>query len=198
MKRPASQSGYTLVESIAFICIITMVAISIISVVSHMLDRYKISRITAQVVELQKAINTRFASAENYKKLTAKLLKDENLAPGDMNWKGNDMYHKFGGKVTLSSSYTSSVTGPSRADNAESYSIKFSKLPQKACVELATQNWAHDQYSSLITMLVNGKWCYWRVYSQALYKKYIMPLSNTLASELCNKKDDNTIQWVFQ
>lgn len=196
MKKTSEQAGYTLIESIAFICIITMVAISIISVISHMLDRYKISRVTSQVVELQKAINNRFAAAENYKKLSASLLKSENLAPGDINWKGTSMYHKFNGSVTVGFNYTSNVTGPSKS--GESYYIQFAKLPQKACVELATQNWAHDQYSNLITMIVNSKWCYWRVYSNAGYKKYIMPLSNTLAAKLCSNKDNNTIKWVFQ
>ena len=198
MKKCSEQSGYTLLESLAFICIITMVAISIISVISHMLDRYRISRVTSQVTELQKAINNRFASAENYKKLTAKLLKDENLAPGDINWKGTAMYRKFGGTVAVGFNYTSSVTGPSSAEMGSSYYIQFDKLPLKACTELATQNWAHDQYSNLITMLVNGKWCYWRVYPTAAYKKYIMPLSNALALELCNQKENNKIKWVFQ
>nr|QIM10303.1 hypothetical protein PlAlph_0570 [uncultured Alphaproteobacteria bacterium] len=196
MRNKSEQSGYTLLESIAFICIIIMVAISIISVVSHMLDRYRISRLTSQVTELQKSINNRFAAAENYNKLTSKLLKNENLAPGDMNWKGTSMYHKFNGQVTVGFNYTSNITGPSKS--GESYFIQFAKLPRKACVELATQNWAHDQYSSLITMIVNSKWCYWRVYSNAGYKKYIMPLSNALATELCNQKDNNTIKWVFQ
>lgn len=198
MKKNSEQSGYTLLESLAFICIITMVAISIISVISHMLDRYKISRVTSQVVELQKSINNRFASAENYKKLTAKLLKDENLAPGDINWKGNAMYHKFNGSVTVGFDYTSNVTGPSSTEKGSSYYIQFSKLPQKACIDLATQNWAHDQYSSLVTMIVNSKWCYWRVYQGAAYKNYIMPLSNAQATALCNQKDNNTIKWVFQ
>lgn len=196
MKKTSEQAGYTLIESIAFICIITIVAIAIISVVSHMLDRYKISRVTSQVVELQKAINNRFAAAENYTKLSSSLLKSENLAPGDISWKGTSMYHKFNGLVTVGFDYTSNITGPSKS--GESYFIQFTALPFNACVELATQNWAHDQYSSLITMIVNNKWCYWRVYSNAGYKKYIMPLSNSLATELCNQKDNNTIKWIFQ
>ncbi len=201
MKRPASQSGYTLVESIAFICIITMVAISIISVVSHMLDRYKTSRITAQVVELQKAINTRFASAENYEKLTAKLLKDENLAPGDMNWKGNNMYHKFGGTVVVGSSYTSNVMNI-RA--GETYSIRFNGVPYIACKELVTQNWAHDQYSSLVVIVSRSAnlWAYWRTPSGLApsRKHLIMPLSLSNVDDMCPNKTNrgNNLEWVFQ
>ena len=80
MKRTQNQKGYTLIESIMFIGVITAVSIGIINVVSGMLDRYKISRLTSQVAELQKSINVRFAASENYKKLTAKLIKNENLA----------------------------------------------------------------------------------------------------------------------
>lgn len=202
MKKTSEQTGYTLIESIAFICIITMVAIAIISVVSHMLDRYKISRVTSQVVELQKNIINRCAAAESYysciKKYGStcvqgmgKMLCTENLVPGDMECNGNTLYHKYGGKVTFNS-YSVSNRGLTGGYN---FRIDFIDIPQKACIELATQNWAHDQYSNLIRMFINDTECTWR---SEWTPNCIMPLSNTKAMQLCNKKEKNKIYWNFQ
>ncbi len=181
MKRTQNQKGYTLLESIMFIAVITAVSIGIVKVVSSMLDRYKISRLTSQVAELQKSINVRFAASENYKKLTAKLIKDENLAPGDISWEGEIMIHKYNGKVEVL---------PTLGNRA--YEIKFNDLPKKPCMELAIQNWSHDQYSNLIHMKVNGVPAKWR------NATYIMPLSVTQAETLCNSELNNNIIWRFQ
>ena len=181
MKRTQNQRGYTLLESIMFIGVITAVSIGIINVVSSMLDKYKISRLTSQVAELQKSITNRFAAAESYKKLTVKLLKDENLASGDIGWEGNKMIHKYNGEVTVAP-----VLGN------RGYDIKFLGLPKKPCIDLAIQNWAHDQYSHLIHMKVNGVPAKWR------NATYIMPLSVVQAETLCHKELDNDIIWRFQ
>ena len=181
MKRTQNQRGYTLLESIMFIGVITAVSIGIINVVSSMLDKYKISRLTSQVAELQKSITNRFAAAESYKKLTVKLLKDENLAPGDIGWEGNKMIHKYNGEVTVAP-----VLGN------RGYDITFEALPKKPCTDLAIQNWAHDQYSNLIHMKVNGVPVKWR------NATYIMPLSVVQAETLCHEELDNEIIWRFQ
>lgn len=202
MKKCSEQSGYTLLESLAFICIITMVAISIISVISHMLDRYRISRVTSQVAELQRSIINRCAAAESYYScikeygsscVTAmgKMLCTENLVPGDMECSGNTLYHKYGGKVTFNS-YGDSARGLTSGYN---FRIDFASLPKNACIELATQNWAHDQYSNLIRMHINGTECTWR---STWTPNCVMPISNVKASELCNKNEKNTIYWNFQ
>ncbi len=181
MKRTQNQKGYTLLESIMFIAVITAVSIGIVKVVSSMLDRYKISRLTSQVAELQKSINVRFAAAESYSKLNSKLLKDENIAPGDISWEGETMIHKYNDKVTVT---------PTLGNRA--YEITFEGLPKKPCMELAIQNWAHDQYSNLIFMKVNGVPAKWR------NATYIMPLSVVQAETLCRDEYDNTIIWRFQ
>ena len=181
MKRTQNQRGYTLIESIMFIGVITAVSIGIINVVSSMLDRYKISRLTSQVTELQKMINVRFAASENYSKLNLSLISAEKLYPGDINLSGTRMLHKYGGEIKVKS-----------AVQGKAYDITFKQLPKTACVELAIQNWAHDQYSNLMQMKVNGVPVKWR------NATYIMPLSVVKAETLCSKELDNEIIWRFQ
>ena len=103
MKRTQNQRGYTLLESIMFIAVITAISIGIVKVINSMLDRYKISRLTSQVTELQKMINVRFAASENYSKLNLSLISAEKLYPGDINWDGTKMLHKYGGEIDVKS-----------------------------------------------------------------------------------------------
>ena len=181
MKRTQNQKGYTLIESIMFIGVITAVSISIINVVSSMLDKYKISRLTSQVAEFQKIINVRFAASESYSKLNTSTIHQEKLYPADVNWEGTKMLHKYNGEIKAKS-----VLG------GRGYEIQFLGLPKKPCVDLAIQNWAHDQYSNLIHMKVNGTIAKWR------NAVYIMPLSVVQAETLCSKELDNEITWRFQ
>ncbi len=181
MKRTQNQRGYTLLESIMFIAVITAISIGIVKVINSMLDRYKISRLTSQVTELQKMINVRFAASENYRKLNLSLISAEKLYPGDINWDGTKMLHKYGGDIDVKSKLS-----------GRAYDITFKQLPKTACVELAIQNWAHDQYSNLIHMNVNGYPVKWR------NATYIMPLSVVKAETLCSKELDNEIIWRFQ
>jgi type II secretory pathway pseudopilin PulG len=70
MKNKNLQSGYTMVEAIGFLGILAMLAVAIISTINSMMDKYKLSRIGNQISELQKAIDYRFSSAENFNDLT--------------------------------------------------------------------------------------------------------------------------------
>ncbi len=188
MKPNKTQSGYTLIESIAVIAILTAVVGTIIKTISHMHDRYRVSRLTSQIVELEKAINTRFSASEDYSSLTAKLIKDEKLAPSDINWGGSStnpfMTHKFGGNITIS------TTGASPHE----YTITFTNIPVVPCVELATQNWAHNQYSNLSYMEVNDNKLEWITSSE----EHRMPIPAAAANDFCNSELNNTIKWTFQ
>ena len=66
MEKQKSQSGYTLIEAIMFIGVIAMLAIAVINLINSMLDKYRISRVTQQIVDLQKNIDFRFSAAENF------------------------------------------------------------------------------------------------------------------------------------
>ena len=187
MKRTQNQRGYTLLESIMFIAVITVVSIGIVKVINSMLDRYKISRLTSQVTELQKMINVRFAASENYRKLHHSLIHDEKLYPGDINWDGSKMLHKYGGEIDVR---------PVLSGRA--YDITFKQLPKTACVELAIQNWAHDQSSNLIYMKVNDYKNVWRKGANDNPKVKIMPISVVEAEDECSSELNNEIIWRFQ
>ncbi len=213
MKNKSSQSGYTLLEAIMFIGVITAVAIAIVSVTSKMLDRYRISRASSQLVEIQRAIANRFAASPGYGEIKTsgssqtnvdKLLKREKLLPADIYWKNNVPYHKLNGKIVINSQYVGNVTGTGtynrRSDTNVSpynvFQVFFYGLTQKQCVELASMSWDNVEYNVLLTIQINGgNTFYWQKYNSSA--KQFLPVTMAKAKQFCNKARDNSIRWAF-
>ena len=84
MKHRKTQSGYTMIESIAFLGIVIMLGVSVLTLISRMIDKYKLSRIGQQVIELQKAVDLRYAASANYASVSVANLLKEKLAPSYM------------------------------------------------------------------------------------------------------------------
>ena len=181
MKRQNTQSGYTLIESMMFIGVVIMLAISIISLINNMLDKYRMSRVTQQIVDLQKNIDFRFSSAENFDDLDSDLLTKESVVPGDMVSDGK-IYHAYKGEVTISSARQGSV-----------YEVSFTGLPYNACVELAMVDWMSGSYSHLVHIKVNNKYFTWQGKNSTK-----LPMAYGDAMNACNDGRNNVITWQFQ
>lgn len=181
MRTVKNESGYTLIESIGFIAVLTMLTVAIISLVSNMLDKYRVSRVTQQIVDIQKAIDYRFSSKEDYSDLTVKLLIDEKIIPGDMT-EGNKFFHAYKGDVKIKDARGSSV-----------YEIEFAGLPLQPCIELAMIDWTSGHNSHLLYMSVNGTNFVWFGKENKLLP---MQLGNALTA--CKANRSNEIVWQFQ
>lgn len=182
MKQLKVQSGYTMIESIAFLGIVIMLGVAVLTLISRMQDKFKISRIGQQVIELQKAIDYRYSSAANYQDLDVHDLIDEKLPPNDM-VVDNNLYHSFGGPV---------VVRPN-GDNY-SYRIEFHNLPKDPCVELAVQEWSDKHTAHLLTIKVNSAKFSWNGTPSRM-----LPVNITQAELLCTSGGrNNTIVWQFQ
>jgi len=183
MKQQKKQSGgYTMIESIAFLGIVIMLGVSVMTLISRMHDKFKLSRVGQQVVELQKAIDYRYVSAPNYKDLSVENLINEKLAPNDMVSDGN-LYHAYAGAVSVNHSV-----------DYYSYRITFSQLPAAACVELAMQEWNTKHTAHLLTLKINDTKFAWNGTANRQ-----LPISLDQAENLCTRANDsNTIVWQFQ
>ncbi len=177
MKRQEREDGYTLVESIMFIGVVCMLSIAIIALVNSMLDKYRMSRVTQQIVDIQKNINFRFSAAENYKYLTLKNLIEEKIVPGDM-VVGDKIYHAYKGEVTIKSINEDRI-----------YFVTFNKLPYNACVELAMVDWMTGYTSNLMFIDINGVYATWQEG---------LPMTYSVAMGLCDNEMNNYISWYFQ
>ncbi|MDO4183627.1 MAG: type 4 pilus major pilin [Rhodospirillales bacterium] len=194
MKDKNSQSGYTLLEAIMFIALISMVAVAIVNVSSKMLDRYRISRLVSQAVEIAQNFAHRCAAAEDYSKCAvggkAKMLCTEKLLPGDIKCKNNTFKHKYGGNVTFGS-----VSGHG-LDSKNTFSIVFYDVPQTACIELITYSWDNLSYVQLAMLMVNSKgWYMWKFSNNS---SNLLPISVKKATELCYSRTSNQVFLTFQ
>jgi len=196
MPKNTSQAGRTMIEIIGVLTVIGLVTVTIAKTASSMLERYRNSRMTMQIVELQRAIKNRFAIDEDFTDLTLQLLHDEKLVPSDLDWKNDSLYHKFGGTVTVGHNYTSTALD---IKSGQTYYIQFTKVPQQACLDLLNIDWATDQYSDLVTIISGNLQAYWFIPTGADAAKSIhMPISISDAGRICSDKTDNTLKWVFQ
>lgn len=189
------QKGYTMIEVVATISILIMVITGMSKTVSHMFGRYKFNEALTQIRDLRKVISDRFAATGDYSTLSAKLLIDEKLAPGNMVASPVTMVNSFGGAVT--------VTAAKTYGTGKSFSITFNSLPRQVCVEAANINWRVDDTSSLISIMINNKkpeftWPINKI-SSVSPASTDLPMTMPKAQAACNSNTDkNTITWEFQ
>ncbi len=181
MLRQNEQHGYTLIESIMFIGVIIMVGISAINLINSMLDKYRMSRVTQQIVDLQKSIDFRFSSAEDYNDISPDMLIDERVVPGDMVDNG-ELYHAYKGEVTISSDNQGSV-----------YDISFNDLPYTPCIELGMIDWTSGYSSHLVYIKINNTYFAWQG-----SKVKELPAKYGDVMTACKKDNANVITWQFQ
>lgn len=182
MQKKVAQAGYTMIEAIAFLGVVAMFMVAIYVTINRMMDRYKISRLGTQIVELQKGIDYRFSSSESYNDITLPLLIEEKIAPSDM-ISNNKLYHTFAGPVTIAT-----VRG------GYAYNITFAQLSRAPCIELALQEWRNSHNSHLLSIRINGLTYSWK--ENAVRK---LPLTLEEARIVCNTANrGNTIIWQFQ
>lgn len=181
MRKQEKEDGYTLVESIMFIGVVCMLSIAIIVLVNSMLDKYRMSRVTQQIVDIQKNIDFRFSAAENFADITPKLLNEEKIVPGDM-VDGNKIYHAYKGEVTIKPARENSV-----------YEVAFTDLPYNACVELAMIDWMTGYNSNLVHIKVNSKYFTWQGTNATK-----LPMDYSDAMSACKDSRNNVITWQFQ
>lgn len=192
----ANQKGRTMIEVIAVLSILGVLTANIAGMVMSMFQQYKYSIIQNQIRDLRKSVNARYAARGSYTGLNIKTLIDERLVPYNM-VNGNKLRQPFGGDVTLSSA---DYGGRDR-----SYTITFTKVPERACVELSTLNWQIDNTSTLVSLDINATKFVWPINrigsGDSVDHEQIanaLPVTSQKVFGLCTKKEDNTLIWEFQ
>lgn len=180
MKFGGNEKGATMVEVIMTLGVIGALGVGIATLVTSMYDRYRVSRIGAQIEELKKTINNRYVADGQYTDISIATLIDEELAPKDM-VNNKKLSHAYKGEVTLKGS-------------ADSYEITFSDLPQRICVELGIMNWTVDNTSDLVSLDINGKDFEW----PWVTGNYKLPAQMADVSVACKSGSANIIKWTFQ
>lgn len=179
------QKGSSMVDVIAALGVISVVAVGIFVTVYKIFDRYHQTAIVTQIRDLQKNIQQRYATASDYRDLTeddiVQTLIDERVIPYGM-VSGGRIYNAYNGNVTLSGTQYD-------------YTITFSDIKKAGCVDLLAMSWTVNNTSDLVKLEVGGKTYTWTGENTDLQ----LPVPLVDAGALCkDAQNQNTIKWTFQ
>ncbi|MBO7556531.1 MAG: hypothetical protein J6T72_03970 [Alphaproteobacteria bacterium] len=178
------QKGRTLIEILGVLSIVAVLIAGATKLLDRAILRYKLTRVSQQVVEVQNAVAKKFVGRREYTGLTLTLLHNDHLLPSDMRYSNNKLYHKLGGEVTVT-----------LAADDTNYVITFKSLPKNACTELVSQNWGLDPRVTLNEMSVGTKKMRWRCETGSS-SCYVMPLSVADAHAVCAAAS-NDVSWNY-
>ena len=189
------QSGRTLLESILVISFIGVLSVGILKVVNTMITRYKQSRVTQQIREVQKSITDHYAVEGVYTALSTEDFIRNRLAVGDINVSADQtrMEHAMGGGI---------IVGPSGA-NDETFVVTFFGLNLQSCLDMSTIDWVMNDSTELRSIAVFNSSAR-EVPEDSEILTWTddeggdtLPVTLQMAMGLCMNNSDNVISWEF-
>lgn len=176
MNNKTDMFGRTMFETIAAISVVGLITAGVAKIAGTALERYRLSRIGQNVIDLQKAINFRYMAKGNYKDLDW----DEMTKYVPFEIRGKK--HAFGGNIKIGGLQ---VDGEQDADMFRRYYVQFDDLPDNACTALGDMQWGYDGSSSLVYIEIGS------------YKTSDNPVSISALDENC-KDNKTSMKWVFE
>ena len=179
-----NESGRSMIEMLGVLAIIGVLSIGGIAGYSKAMSVHRVNKTIDQLTQIAASTRSLFAGHKKYTALTSnsapnmKLIKKAHLVPDDM-IVGDAMENIYGGEVLVNS-----ADKGSRTDKA--FSVSYAKIPQSACIELATKEWGSGRTSGLWSISING--------TEKLASDGNMTIGETLG--LCAAAD-NIIVWTF-
>lgn len=175
MNNKTDMFGRTMFETIAAISVVGLITAGVAKIAGTALERYRLSRIGQNVIDLQKAINFRYMAKGNYKDLDWDEMK--KYVPFEIRGKT----HAFGGNIEIGGIQ---VDGD-QADINRRYYVQFDDLPDNACTALGDMQWGYDGSSSLVYIEIGESG-----------KIYENPVSINKLDNFCD--NGVSMKWVFE
>lgn len=173
-KRRARQAGLTLAETLLVLAIGALAIVGGTLLYLQATAGNKLNTGINQFVTLQSGIRSLYAGQSTYTGLTNTLMTDSNAAPSDMAVGSGDIRNAWGGDVTVA-----------EFSAGNQFQITFERVPNNACVKLATLNPGGTGGSGLASVTVTGT-------------ELLPPISTASAvTECAGTADSNTILWTF-
>ncbi|MDD4557069.1 MAG: type 4 pilus major pilin [Alphaproteobacteria bacterium] len=180
-----NNQGRTMLETILYLSLISMVSITLIGAVNGAMGKYKISKFVQQIHTVKKNITARYLADGSYAKISNANLKKDKVIPSDMTT-DDGFVHAFSGKME--------VTGTSA-----SYTIALMGLSKTACLEISVIDWRVDDTTPLLSVGIASS-------SGGATKKYAweknksdntLPLTLTEAAKSCTGTA-NKVELTFE
>ncbi len=185
----SNQKGTTMMEAIAAISVVTVMAVGVIKLIGGMFESFKQNMIENEIQEVQKRIVSRYRLEGNYANIptTVEKIKEEQLVPAQM-YANNKLIHRQNGEVTIATSTLGS----------DYFDVTFKGLSVRSCVNLSQINWNNGQNSDLLQLKINTKTFVLPVGNVSAGDDNALPMTMQKAVDSCKSGDDNVIIWTFQ
>ncbi len=155
-----NQSGRSMIEMLGVLAIIGVLSVGGIAGYSKAMMKYRINKTIEQITLIAGNVRTFFSSQRSYKDLSSSgsaysnpnsiLLKKAKLVPDEM-WSGDGLVNSFGGSI--------SIVPALKSENDEAlkaFQIFITNIPQEACIDLLTQDWASHSGGGFIAIAIDG------------------------------------------
>lgn len=191
-----NQKGRSMVEMMGYIAVVIAITVSIGYIISKAFGDYKYSKASLQVSDLADAITKAGAIEPNYEEIVDMVsgLTDEGkkIIPSSYRINGGNIYHAFGGLVT--------IEHPN--DDVTKFAIIFDNLNRNQCIELAMKDWTHNKYTDLFSITVNNTQWNWPAYGAGdkvlpIKRSEVVGVSVGNDDGICQDAVSNSIMWVF-
>ena len=148
-----NESGRSMIEMLGVLAIIGVLSVGGIAGYSKAMSKYRVNKTIDQISHI--AANTRilFGSQKNYDDLAGDKKNDiidkAKLFPQEMGSAGS-YKNPFSGDATI----TAAKRFKSETDK-KAFVIKYTQIPQEACIDLATIDWGTGSGGGLVALGVN-------------------------------------------
>lgn len=150
-----NEQGRSMIEMLGVLAIVGVLSVGGIAGYSKAMNKFKTNKVVDQVNMLATNIRTLYSSQRSYKNLSNENARLAGVVPGEMfDPTGDDktiITNGFGGDTTVLP-----LDYMAQGDN-QAFMIAIEKVPQAACVSIATTDWGGDSGSGLIAMYVGAQ-----------------------------------------
>ena len=140
MKNSNNQNGRSMIEMLGVLAIIGVLSVGGIAGYSKAMMKYRINKTIEQVSMIRANVQTLFSRQQDFVGLDSttddgkSLIKKAKLVPDEM-WDGDRIRSVFGSDVEI---------GNETSHYGKFFYIQYKDIPQEACIELATLDWASN------------------------------------------------------
>lgn len=168
-----NEYGRSMIEMLGVLAIIGVLSVGGIAGYSKAMNKYRVNKTMDQIMQTVAATRTLFYGHKTYAALGDTLIQKAHLLPDELE---NGGANPFGGTVKLE---VANKTGTDK----KAFSLKYTKIPEEACIDLVTQDWGKGARSGFVKITAGNK------------DFTSSPVSVTDAVSACTT--DNTITWAF-
>ncbi len=209
MKLKNSESGRSMVEMMGYMAVVMVLSAGIGNLITRAYGEYKMSKASIQLTELSSSIVRASAVDPTYEEVVSmvngtheddvKNREGRKLIPSSFRLVGRQIFHAFGGKVSVAIPSADIIDGAS-----DKFSIAFEGLTRDQCIEMAVKDWSQNKVADLFSVVINNEhYWYWPIY-KVISDENVLPVSRAVVAGVevndrgqCSREKNNIVMWVF-